>query len=355
MTIVNDRMTVTLPQAAALIVANPNNRFLLRGEPGIGKSSLTATIKELTGMDTAYIDVPNMDLGDIAMPVIDHETKTTRYYPNARFGLHEGKPRVILLDEYTKGAEPVRNMLHPMIEWHNPRLGDIPLPAGTIVFMTGNLASDGVGDGLLAHTQMRVTEIEVLKPNADLWLAWAADNGIDPIVMAWVARNPDCLASYRDGGQENNPYIFNPNKVQGAVLTPRTLALSSNLIKNRDKVDPSALEVALAGTGGAPFASSISHFIMYQKSMTPWADIMANPETAKVPDSDGALAVMVFSAIERIKDDNEMTAFMKYVRRMDEEMQCVFCIRMARDKRKQGFIFKCREFAKWAADNQDLI
>ncbi len=355
MTIVNERMTVTLPQAAALIVANPDNCFLLRGEPGIGKSSLTATIKELTGLETAYLDVPNMDLGDIAMPVIDHESKTTKYYPNARFKLHEGKPVVINLDEFTKGAEPVRNMLHPLLETHNPRLGDIPLPAGSYRFLTGNLASDGVGDALQAHTQMRITEVEVLKPNAELWLAWAAENGIDPIVMAWVARNPDCLASYRDDDQDKNPYIFIPTRIQGAVVTPRTLALSSNLIKNRDKVDPSALQVALAGTAGEAFASSISHFIMYHKSMTPWSEIMAYPETANLPESDGALAVMVFGAIEKINDDKEMTAFMKYIRRMDEEMQCVFCIRMARDKRKQGFIFKCAEFAKWAADNQDLI
>jgi len=355
MSIVNERITVTLKQAAALIVANPENRFLLRGEPGIGKSSLTAEIAALTEMDTCYMDVPNMDLGDIAMPVIDHATKTTKYYPNARFKLHEGKPVVILLDEYTKGAEPVRNMLHPLLEVHKPRLGDIPLPKGSIVFMTGNLSSDGVGDSLLAHTQMRVTEVEILKPTAEMWLPWAADNDIEPIVMAWVSRHQDCLASYRDGGQENNPYIFHPNKMQGPVVTPRTLHLSSNLIKHRDKVDPSALEAALAGTGGAAFASSIMHFIEHHKNMTPWAEIMGNPEGARMPDSDGALWVLLFSAIEKIKSPDEMSAFMRYVRRMDPEMQCVFCIRMARDERKKDFIFRCREFATWAADNQDLI
>jgi len=32
--------TITLKQAASLIRSNPETRFLLRGEPGIGKSSL---------------------------------------------------------------------------------------------------------------------------------------------------------------------------------------------------------------------------------------------------------------------------------------------------------------------------
>ena len=119
---------VTLKQAGNLIKTNPETRFLLRGEPGIGKSSLLKDIAEGLGYEYAYIDVPNMDLGDIAMPVIDHETKTTRYYPNARFKVHEGKPVVIMLDEFTKGADPVKNMLHPMLEKANPRLGDLSLP-----------------------------------------------------------------------------------------------------------------------------------------------------------------------------------------------------------------------------------
>jgi len=99
--------SITLKQAANLIRTNPTTRFLLQGEPGIGKSSLLESIANGLGYDYAYIDVPNMDLGDIAMPVIDHETKTTRYYPNARFGIHTGKPMVIMLDEFTKGSIPL--------------------------------------------------------------------------------------------------------------------------------------------------------------------------------------------------------------------------------------------------------
>ena len=135
---VNFGKTVTLKQAAQLIKSNPETRFLLQGEPGIGKSSLLESLAESLGYDHAYIDVPNMDLGDIAMPVIDHESKTTHYYPNARFKVHEGKPVVIMLDEFTKGADPVKNMLHPMLEKANPRLGDLPLNKDCIVFLTGN-------------------------------------------------------------------------------------------------------------------------------------------------------------------------------------------------------------------------
>ena len=110
--------TLTLKQAANLILTNPQTRFMVRGEPGIGKSTMLSYLAgQLAAThNAAYIDVPNMDLGDIAMPVVNHEQRVTCYYPNSRFRLHEGKPVIIMLDEFTKGADPIKNMLHPMLE-----------------------------------------------------------------------------------------------------------------------------------------------------------------------------------------------------------------------------------------------
>jgi DNA polymerase III delta prime subunit len=148
--------TVSLDQAANVILHTPMNRYLLEGEPGIGKSTLIKAIAaKLPTHEVAYIDVPNMDLGDIAMPVVDHETRTTKYYPNSRFKLETGKPAIIMLDEYTKGAQPVKNMLHPLLEVTNPRLGDMPIHPESIIFLTGNLSTDGVGDHYKYASQTR--------------------------------------------------------------------------------------------------------------------------------------------------------------------------------------------------------
>jgi len=355
-TIIAERYTVTLKQAADLILACPNNRFFLRGEPGIGKSSIIKILQAKTGYAACYIDVPNMDLGDIAMPVIDHETKTTRYYPNGRFQLQSGKPVIIMLDEFSKGADPVKNMLHPLLEVHNPRLGDVSLPAGSIVFLTGNLDSDGVGDALLAHSKMRVTEVEVSKPSAEEWLTWASTADISPVVMAWVSRNPHALASYRDGDQKGNPYnIYFPNHMTDAVVTPRTLELASNIVKARDAFDSTSLQAALAGTVGKAAAGSIAAFIAHQDSLPTWESIMREPTKAKLPESDGAMAVLVFGAIERFKHKNEVTAFLSYMDRADVEWQGVFCVHLARNQAKQNLAFGCKAFADWVAKNQDLL
>ncbi len=52
---INFGKSITLKQAAGLIKSNPETRFLLQGEPGIGKSSLLEDIANGLGYDYAYI------------------------------------------------------------------------------------------------------------------------------------------------------------------------------------------------------------------------------------------------------------------------------------------------------------
>jgi len=347
--------TVTLSQAAKLIVTNPSIRFLLRGEPGIGKSSLLESIASQTGYAHSYIDVPNMDLGDIAMPVIDHETRTTKYYPNARFKMHEGKPVVIMLDEYTKGAEPVKNMLHPLLERVNPRLGDISATDNTIVFMTGNLGSDGVGDNLKAHSRNRVVEINVSKPTADEWITWATNKGtIAPEVIAWVNQYPHVLASYTDPAQADNPYIFNPKKTTGAFVSPRSLETASNIVSTRAQNDTDSVIAALTGAVGESASRDLQAYIEYADQMPTWDNVVKHPKTAEVPTSPGACAVVVFGGVTRV-DKESFTPFMEYVERMSPEWQAVFAINVARTPSKQSLAFGNKKFAEWLAANQDLL
>ena len=351
---INFGRSVTLKQAATLIRTNPTTRFLLQGEPGIGKSSLLKGVAEALGYGYAYIDVPNMDLGDIAMPVIDHETKTTRYYPNARFKLHENKPIVIMLDEFTKGADPVKNMLHPMLEKENPRCGDVTLHESCVVFLTGNQSSDGVGDNLKAHSRNRLVTLTVSKPTADQWIEWAIGKGIEAEVIAWVSRFPQVLASYTDGGQNDNPYIYNPKRNQNAFVSPRSLETASNIVRTRKQNDPDAVIAALTGAIGESGARDMQAYIEFADQLPTWESTVTKPDTAPVPTSPGACAIVVFGAISRVTKET-MTPFMQYLERFEPEWQAVFAINIAKAPAKQGIAFSCKAFAAWVAKNQDLL
>lgn len=357
MTTLNFGTTVSLDEAATLIRTCARNRFFLRGEPGIGKSSIMAAFERHFGdaYAYAYFDCAQKDLGDIAMPNINREARVTEYFPNAVLQLQSGKPVIIMLDEFTKAPQPVQNMLHPLLEARNPRLGDIALPEGSIVFLTGNMASDGVGDNIKAHTLNRVTTVTVRKPTAEEWLAWAVSNDIDPVVMAWVDRFPHALASYLDGEQDSNPYIFNPKKMQGAFVSPRSLQLVSNdVLKQREGNSSNAVLAAMIGTIGESGARDMHAFVEYQDQLPSWDEVTKNPKTAKLPDSPGACAVMVFGGVARV-DRTSITPFMEYIERMEPEWQAAFAIQISKNKDKNQIAFTSPKFRDYCLKNVDIL
>jgi hypothetical protein len=295
-----------------------------------------------------------MDLGDIAMPVINHETKTTAYYPNARFKVHTGNPVITMLDEFTKGAEPVKNMLHPLLEVANPRLGDISVHPDSIVFLTGNLSSDGVGDNLKAHSRNRIIPLNVRKPDADEWIEWALNNDIEPEVIAWVRQFPHAMASYTDSSQADNPYIYNPRKVQTAFVSPRSLERVSNIVRVRNQLDTDSLIAAMTGAIGESASRDMQAYIDFSDQLPEWDTILKNPKTAKVPESAGASAIVIFGAIIKVTKDT-ITPFMDYLERFDPEWQACFAINIAKNPQKQAVAFSSSRFADWVQRNEDLL
>ena len=240
---------------------------IIQSEPGCGKTSLLHMIAQDLGdgYDYIYVDCPVKDMSDIGMTIPNHQTKSLEYYVSSLFKLDSPKPKVILLDEFMKAPKLLqviftRLMLERMV-------GDVPLPDGSIVFGTSNNASDGVGDSMLAHAGNRVCIMEMSKPSVNDWLEWASANGISRVVRAFVAMFPRTLASYRDGNQDDNPYIFNPKKTQLSFCSPRSLAKCDVVVKHRDTLGDNATMVALGGTIGASGAGDMSAFLSLERTL----------------------------------------------------------------------------------------
>ena len=106
----------TLKEAEDLVISlGSSGTVHLMGEPGVGKTAMFKNIVKRTGYKGIYIDAPNIELGELGIPIPDHTTKTTRIYPNEQWGFHLNEPKVIFIDEFTKAHNAVKNMLHPML------------------------------------------------------------------------------------------------------------------------------------------------------------------------------------------------------------------------------------------------
>jgi hypothetical protein len=355
MTTINFGATVSLEEAATLVRVNTNKNYFLEGEPGIGKSSIMQYFERYFGdaYNYVYFDMASKDLGDIAMPSIDRDKRVTEYFLNGVFQHYNGKPMVILFDEFTKAPQPVQNMVHPTLEARNARLCDFLLPEGSIKLLTGNIGSDGIGDSIKAHTLNRVTRLRVRKPTATEWLQWAASNDIEPVVRAWVDRFPHCMDSYLDGNNDN-PYIYNPRKVQTSYVSPRSLQLVSHSIKNREHFTANALLADMIGTIGEAAARDMQAFVEYQDQLPSWDEIIQDPKGARLPTSPGASAVMVYGAVSKA-ERGTLTQLMEYIERMNTEWQAVFAANLTSDPNKKQIAFTSPKLRDWALQNIDII
>lgn len=329
---------------------------IIQSEPGCGKTSLLSMIREDLGedYDYIYVDCPVKDMQDIGMVIPNHETKTLQYYVADLFKLNSPKPKVILLDEFMKSPKLLqviftRLMLERMV-------GDAPLPKGSIVFGTSNNASDGVGDNMLAHAGNRVCIVRMAKPSVNEWLEWASANGVSRVIRAWVTMFPRALASYIDGNQEDNPYIFKPNMSGLSFVSPRSLAKCDVIVKNRDILGENSTMCALAGTIGRSAAGDMSAFLSLEKSLADVKDIIKKPDTIEVPTDISAQLMIMFQAVDSLETQDELSKFMVFVKRLpSSEVQAVFFTMMMRNPKSIRLARNNQEIATWAVNNHELF
>ena len=343
---------VTLNEAEDFIIACGNeNPTMLLGEPGVGKTSMFNSIVKRTGYRGVYMNVPELDLGDVGVPMPNHETKTTRLYPNEAWGFHTKEPLVIFLDEFTKGADAVKNILHPLI--NERRIGGDELHEDSIVVITGNNSTDGVGDMLKAHSINRVTIVPVRKPTSDEWREWGAENGVCAEVLAWAKQYAQAFASYLDPSQSENDYIFNPKHPQKSFVSPRSLFKASNIVSKRNLMTQNMLTTALAGTIGNSAARDMAAYINVADTLPTWDDIVADPNKAKLPDSPAAQCILAYSALQRV-DRESITKWFTYMKRASTELQSVFCLSGIKSSKKD-LLMSSKAFVDWMREKQYLF
>ena len=343
---------------------------VIQSEPGCGKTSLLSMIASDNGdtwrspkdgtsiegdkYDYIYVDCPVKDMSDVGMTIPNHATQQLEYYVSELFNLTDSKPKVILLDEFMKSPKLLqviftRLMLERMV-------GDAPLPEGSIVFATSNNASDGVGDNMLAHAGNRVCIMRMAKPTPDEWMSWASENGISRVIRAWVAMFPRSLASYTDGDQKDNPYIFKPSMTSLSFVSPRSLAKADVIVKNRDRMTENSVKVALAGTIGASAAGDMAAFLSLEKSLTDVKDIIKKPDDIEVPKDISAQLMIMFQAVDVLSTQDELTKFMAFVKRVpSSEVQGVFFTMMMRSPKAIRLARNNLEIAEWAKNNHELF
>ena len=360
-------------QVVSLIAAVGDKRtVIVEGENGIGKTALFHALRKLPKfadhIAVQPIDCTQLSDGSVWMPDLDRENGVSRELPNERFGVsafnqlgvNNSKPILVGLDEIAKAPQFIKNVLAPII--YERRVGNLSMPEGSVVVCFTNLSIEGLGDSIQAHLRNRLVFVKMRKPSADEWIKWATDNGVNPMIIAFVSNEPRVMQSFLDyekGGMfegkdlsKDNGFIFNPKSMQLAYATPRSLVAASDILDAGIGVlDDDTLEAALVGTVGATTAQALSSFIRFGREICEYSRVIKSPDTAPLSDNPTAQLIQVFQFVTRVADRTEAEAIVKYVWRMRAEMQSIFCNTVATSQRVAMFA-TINEFGRMLAEHK---
>jgi hypothetical protein len=371
---INFRDTMTIKELRAFIPAVGDElTVVVQSEPGCGKTSLLAMIASDNGdkwrkvgdnypddkYDYIYVDCPVKDMADIGMAIPNHTTKTLEYYVASLFKMGNGKPKYVLLDEFMKSPK-LMQVIYTRLMLERT-VGDEPLPERdgrkSVVFATSNNASDMVGDSMLAHAGNRVCIVPMAKPTVDEWLAWATEAQVSRVIRTFVKMFPRSMASYMDGEQDDNPYIFHPKKSSLSFCSPRSLAKADKIVSGRDRISENALMVGLSGTIGMSAAKDMAALLSLDKKLLDVRDeILVDPKNVTVPDDIAAQLMIMFQAVDVLETQDELSSFMEFVDRIkSSEIQAVFFTMMMRNTRTIRLARNNKSISTWASNNHELF
>ena len=360
-------------QVVSLIAAIGDKRtVIVEGENGIGKTALFHALRKLPKfadhIAVQPIDCTQLSDGSVWMPDLDRENGVSRELPNERFGVsasnqlgvNNSKPILVGLDEIAKAPQFIKNVLAPII--YERRVGNLSMPEGSVVVCFTNLSIEGLGDSIQAHLRNRLVFVKMRKPSADEWVKWATDNGVNPMIIAFVSNEPRVMQSFLDyekGGMfegkdlsKDNGFIFNPKSMQLAYATPRSLVAASDILDaGLGVLDDDTLEAALVGTVGATTAEALASFIRFGREICEYSRVIKSPDTAPLSDNPTAQLIQVFQFVTRVADRTEAEAIVKYVWRMRAEMQSIFCNTVATSQRVALFA-TINEFGRMLAEHK---
>lgn len=328
--------------------------YVLCGEPGIGKTqTLEAIAKAYPDHKPIYLFAPDLDPSDISMKIPNRDTKSMEQFIDDKFPSDNG-PVIVQIDEYGKGSRMTRNVLGRML--HERSVAGRKLHPDSIVYCCTNNASDGLGDILQGHEGNRATIVNVCKPDWKEWLMWATDNGVNKMVRAFVGIEKQCLNSYHDEGQENNPYIFKPSSSEVSFVSPRSLYYAGKILDKRNHMTDNFLSASLAGTIGKSAAAMLMSLVRLNSEVKTTAEVIKDPDNAALPVNISAAILMMFNAVEDIETQDDLTRFMRYLERMgNSELEACFFINAVQSKRTAKLARGNDKIRKWSVDNVQLF
>lgn len=166
--------------------------IMLRGAPGVGKSTIVRTIAEELGIEFRDIRLAEMERVDIAgLPSV--ENGKTNWNVPAIWPQDPKSKGIILLDEITAAPADVQVAAYQIVLDRAIANSNYKLPDGWFIVAAGNRIEDrAVAKPMSSALANRFSHFE-LEANSSDWSSWAVKHDIHPSVTGFIQYRPHLL------------------------------------------------------------------------------------------------------------------------------------------------------------------
>ena len=304
----------------------------MHSSPGIGKSSVGQQIAKaykLVFIDLRLSDRDPSDMNGLPQ-FLDNKAQ---FVPFSTFPLQgdevpEGyNGWLIMLDEFNSASPATQAAAYKLVL--DRMVGEYKLHDKVAMIAAGNLEDDNAIVNPMSSALISRFAHFYIELNNDEWLEWAAKNKIDTRITSFLNFRPKQL------------YTFNPD-LSTPYSAPRTWEMLHKVIKNIGTItrEHTVLIASLVGEGAArDFISYLQHYM----DIPSYAEIVANPKTAKMDTNLGTQWAVMGMVCGNITEDT-IDAACTYLQRMPMEMQ-VCALREVKGRNPE--LLGTPEFRKW--------
>jgi len=329
-----------------------NTPLFIWGPPGIGKTQMVAQV--VRDINAGKLEIPdfnhkkeNFHLITVPCTLIDpvellgglKVDEVTKWVRPELWPTDENWKGIIFFDELNAAIPAVQVACYRPAE-RDPDgtrwIGTHKLPQGVRIMAAGNRDTDrAVTHKMPSPLRSRYKHIDA-EPFFEDWLSWAYENGIAPVVCAWISWHPAML------------FNFDPKKDQRAYATSRSVAaLSDEYLIGLDK--DTELEDC-SGVVGDEAAIDFISFLRIFEDRVDIEDIEHNPAGAEIPSEAGTKYALCAGLSMRADEDN-FEAFITYTERIGEEFTYLFVYSA---KNANPDVVATEAFIDWASKHNDF-
>ena len=210
---------------------------LLRGHPGVGKSSLAQELATAMNLDLIDIRLAQRDPAELCGVYFpDHERQVLELFAPAWVKQAVEKPCLVFLDEINAAVTKLHQAAAYQIVLEH-RVGQFRFHPETVVMGAGNLEEDNAIVASLSSALCNRFAHYILRPEVRDWLNWGARHGIDEAILAYI-------------GTEGHDALYE-NNGEFAFPTPRSWEMASRVLDHEADSESKRAVAACVGPSAA--------------------------------------------------------------------------------------------------------